>query len=192
VAVDTTVQPKAVAHPTDARLMLRALEKLVAFANREGIVLRQTYLRVAKRAAIMAGRYSHAHQFKRARRALKCRALKFLNTRLGRFIRAINRKVKGQPELEARLAPLRDLAVKLHHQDHRQRGPKVYSLHAPEVERIGKGKARTPYEFWLQGLDRDARDNPKGGQFVLHAKALHGNPFDGHTRLHRSSPISKS
>jgi transposase, IS5 family len=22
---------------------------------------------------------------------------------------------------------------------------------------------------------------PKGGQFVLHAKALHGNPFDGHT-----------
>lgn len=23
--------------------------------------------------------------------------------------------------------------------------------------------------------------SPKGGQFVLHAKALHGNPFDGHT-----------
>jgi transposase, IS5 family len=22
---------------------------------------------------------------------------------------------------------------------------------------------------------------PKGGQFVLHAKALHGNPYDGHT-----------
>jgi transposase, IS5 family len=22
---------------------------------------------------------------------------------------------------------------------------------------------------------------PKGGQFVLHTKALHGNPFDGHT-----------
>jgi IS5 family transposase len=22
---------------------------------------------------------------------------------------------------------------------------------------------------------------PRGGQFVLHAKALHGNPFDGHT-----------
>ena len=23
--------------------------------------------------------------------------------------------------------------------------------------------------------------SPKGGQFVLHAKALHGNPYDGHT-----------
>jgi len=71
VAVDTTVQPKAVAHPTDARLMHRALEKLVAFAKRHGIDLRQSYLRVAKRAAIMVGRYSHAHQFKRARRQLK-------------------------------------------------------------------------------------------------------------------------
>ncbi len=176
VAVDTTVQPKAVAHPTDARLMLRALQKLVAFAKREGIVLRQSYRRVAKRAAIMTGRYSHAHQFKRARRALK-----FLNTRLGRVIRDLNRKVKGRPELEARLAPLRDLAVKVRHQDHRQRGPKVYSLHAPEVECIGKGKARAPYEFGCKVSIVTPVTAPKGGQFVLHAKALHGNPYDGHT-----------
>ncbi len=33
----------------------------------------------------------------------------------------------------------------------------------------------------LQGQYRNPRDVPKGGQFVLHAKALHGNPFDGHT-----------
>jgi IS5 family transposase len=176
VVVDTTVQPKAVAYPTDARLMHRALQKLVAFAKREGIVLRQTYLRVAKRAAIMAGRYRHAHQFRRARKQLK-----FLNTRLGRVIRDINRKVKGQPELEARLAPLRDLAVKVRHQDHRQRGPKVYSLHAPEVECIGKGKARTPYEFGCKVSIVTPVTAPRGGQFVLHAKALHGNPFDGHT-----------
>src|SRR6516165_1674456 len=178
VVVDTTVQPKAVAHPTDARLMHRTLEKLVAFAKREGIALRQSYVRVAKRAAIMAGRYSHAHQFKRARRALK-----FLNTRLGRVIRDLSRKIKirGEPELDARFAPLRDLAVKVRHQDHRQRGPKVYSLHAPEVECIGKGKARTPYEFGCKVSIVTPATAPKGGQFVLHAKALHGNPFDGHT-----------
>src|SRR5579871_6051928 len=87
--------------------MHRALEKLVGFARREGIALRQSYVRVAKRAAIMVGRYSHAHQFKRARRQLK-----FLKTRLGRIIRDINRKVRDNPELEARFAPLRDLAVK--------------------------------------------------------------------------------
>ena len=66
MAVDTTVQPKAIAHPTDARLMHRALVKLVALARRDGVALRQSYLRVAKRAAIMVGRYTHAHQFKRA------------------------------------------------------------------------------------------------------------------------------
>ena len=69
VVVDTTVQPKAIAHPTDARLCHRALEKLVDLARRHQVRLRQSYQRVAKRAAIIVGRYTHAHQFKRARRA---------------------------------------------------------------------------------------------------------------------------
>ena len=63
VAIDTTVQEKAIAHPTDARLTHRAIEKLVELAKREGVELRQSYLRLAKRAAIMVGRYMHAHQF---------------------------------------------------------------------------------------------------------------------------------
>jgi len=75
--VDTTVQGKAVAHPTDARLTHRAIEKLVDLAKGEGVKLRQRYLRLAKRTAIMVGRYTHAHQFKRAGRELK-----FLRTRL--------------------------------------------------------------------------------------------------------------
>jgi transposase, IS5 family len=176
VAVDTTVQPKAVAHPTDARLMHRALEKLVALAQRSGVKLRQSYVRVGKRAAIMVGRYTHAHQFKRA-----ARALKFLRTRLGRLIRDIRRKVDGDAALQARFAPLLELASKVRAQNQRQRGPKVYSLHAPEVECIGKGKARAPYEFGCKVSVATPVTIPKGGQFVLHAKALHGNPFDGHT-----------
>jgi IS5 family transposase len=176
VAVDTTVQPKAIAHPTDARLMHKAIERLVALAKREGVILRQSYLRVAKRAAIMVGRYSHAHQFKRASRELK-----FLRTRLGRVIRDIGRKIEGDEALRARFAPLLDLAIKVRHQDHRERGPKVYSLHAPEVECIGKGKARSPYEFGCKVSLTTPVTKPEGGQFVLHAKALHGNPFDGHT-----------
>lgn len=176
VAVDTTVQPKAIAHPTDARLMHRAIEKLVALAKAEGVALRQSYLRVAKRAAIMVGRYTHAHQFKRMRRERK-----FLRIRLGRVIRDIRRKIDGDAVRQARFGPLLDLAVKVSVQDHRQRGPKVYSLHAPEVECIGKGKARTPYEFGCKVSLATPVTHPKGGQFVLHAKALHGNPFDGHT-----------
>jgi len=177
VAVDTTVQPKAIARPTDAGLMHRALEKLVKLAKRHGVELRQSYLRVAKRAAIMVGRYTHAHQFKRARRMLK-----FLRTRLGRVIRDINRKIDANAALKERFRPLLILAGRVGAQDHRQRGPKVYSLHAPEVECIGKGKAWAPYEFGCKVSIATPVTQPKGGQFVLHARALHGNPFDGHSR----------
>src|SRR3954447_26493159 len=175
VAVDTTVQPKAVAHPTDARLMHRAITKLVGLAKRNRVPLRQSYLRLAKRAAIMVGRYTHAHQFKRARRQLK-----FLRTRLGRIIRDIRRKIDGDAALQSRCGPLLDLALRGRFQDHRQRGPKVYALHAPEVECIGKGKARAPYEFGCKVSVATPVTQPKGGQFVLHAQALHGNPYDGH------------
>ena len=176
VVVDTTVQPKAIAHPTDARLMHRALVKLVTLAKQSGVALRQSYLRVAKRAAIMVGRYSHAHQFKRARRELK-----FLRTRLGRVIRDIRRKIAGDAALEERFGGLLALAQRVKQQDQHQRGRKVYALHAPEVECIGKGKARSPYEFGCKVSIATPVTRPKGGQFALHAKALHGNPYDGHT-----------
>lgn len=106
--VDTTVQPRAIAHPTDARLCHRALQKLVELARRHGVPLRQSYRGLAKRAAIMVGRYSHAHQFKRARRALK-----FLRTRLGRVIRDIRRKIAGDPARQARFADLPALAPRV-------------------------------------------------------------------------------
>jgi IS5 family transposase len=176
VVVDTTVQPKAIAHPTDARLCHRAIEKLVDLARRHNVPLRQSYRRVAKRAAIMVGRYIHAHQFNRARRELK-----FLRIRLGRVIRDIRRKIAGNDALRERFADLLALAHRVRFQDYRQRGPKVYALHAPEVECIGKGKARAPYEFGCKVSIATPATKPKGGQFVLHAKALHGNPFDGHT-----------
>jgi transposase, IS5 family len=117
VVVDTTVQPKAIAHPTDARLIHRAIVKLVALARRHGVSLRQSYLRVAKRAALMVGRYTHAHQFKRARRELK-----FLRIRLGRVIRDIRRRIEGNADLQERFGHLLDLAAKVRFHDQRRRG----------------------------------------------------------------------
>lgn len=63
----------------------------------------------------------------------------------------------------------------------RQQGKKVYSLHAPEVECIGKGKAHRPYEFGVKVSVATTLKRSKGGQFALHAKAMPGNPYDGHT-----------
>ena len=121
-------------------------------------------------------RYAHAKQFKRARRALKT-----LRTYLGRVIRDIGRKIEGNSGLEAAFAKLLALARRVREQQQRQRGPKVYSLHAPEVECIGKGKAHKPYEFGVKVSVATTIGHAKGGQFVTHVKALPGNPYDGHT-----------
>ena len=68
VTVDTTVQPKAITFPTDAKLLHAAIKGLNRLARSHGVRLRQSYSRVAKAAAMMAGRYAHAKQFRRHRR----------------------------------------------------------------------------------------------------------------------------
>src|SRR6202051_3287912 len=95
VTVDTTVQPKNITFPTDAKLLHATIKGLNRMARKHSIRLRQSYLRIAKHAAMMAGRYAHAKQFNRHRRQLR-----ILRTRLGRIIRDIRRKSAGQPTLE--------------------------------------------------------------------------------------------
>jgi transposase, IS5 family len=96
IIVDTTVQPKAIAFPTDAKLMHRARERLVRLAKKTGVELRQSYERVGKRALIAHQRYAHAKQFKRANRALKT-----IRTYLGRITRDIVRKIGGDADLKS-------------------------------------------------------------------------------------------
>jgi IS5 family transposase len=176
VTVDTTVQPKNITFPTDAKLLHAAVKGLVRLAKKHGVLLRQSYLRIAKHAAMMAGRYAHAKQFKRHHRQLR-----LLRTRLGRLIRDIRRKIAGRPEIEAAFEWPLACANQIRSQQQRQRGWKLYSFHAPEVECIGKGKASTPYEFGVKTSIVSTNARAPGGQFVLHAKALPGNPYDGHT-----------
>src|SRR5271155_1338254 len=176
VIVDTTVQPKNITFPTDAKLLNRAREKLVKLAKKLGVELRQSYTRVGKSALIQHQRYAHAKQFKRANRSLRK-----LRTYLGRVIRDIARKIDSDPGLEAAFAHLLSLTRRVRAQERGQRGPKIYSLHAPEVECIGKGKAHKPYEFGVKVSVATPLSHPKGGQFVTHVQALPGNPYDGHT-----------
>ena len=126
VTVDTTVQPKALAHPTDSRLYLKALFTLVG---------------QAKKAAMKAGRYAHARQFKRMRRELKR-----LKTYLGRVFRDVCRKIDGHLDLAARFSELLSLVERLLAQKPDDSN-KLYALHAPEVVCISKGKAHKRYEF---------------------------------------------
>jgi IS5 family transposase len=176
VIVDTTVQPKAVSFPTDAKLMHRARERLVRLAKRHGVRLRQSYARVGKHALIAYQRYAHAKQFKRANKALRR-----VRTYLGRVFRDIIRKTRDDAALRAIFAGPLSLAFRVRWQRQNQRGRKVYSLHAPEVECIGKGKAHRPYEFGVKVSVATTVNRSKGGQFIAHVKALPGNPYDGHT-----------
>jgi IS5 family transposase len=133
-------------------------------------------VRVGKYALIKHQRYAHAKQFKRANRALRT-----LRTYLGRVIRDIGRKIDGDEALQEAFARSLTLAGRVHRQKQNARGDKVYSLHAPEVECIGKGKAHKPYEFGVKVSVATTLSHAKGGQFVTHVKALPGKPYDGHT-----------
>ena len=176
VTIDTTVQPKNDAFPTDAGLLEAAPRHLGKLARKHGVPLRQSYTRVSRRAAMMAGRYAHAKQFKRMNGRIK-----FLRTRFGRVIRDISRKIDGDEGLQEIFAVPLSKASQIRSQKQRQRGWKLYSWHAPETECIGKGKARAPYEFGVKVSLTTTNKRCKGGQFILHAKALPGNPYDGHT-----------
>jgi transposase, IS5 family len=176
VVIDTTVQPKYVAFPTDAKLLNRARELLVRLARKHGVKLRQSYRRVGKRALIQHQRYAHAKQFKRARKPLRR-----LKTYLGRVRRDIARKIEDNPALMAEFAGPLSRSWRVLMQKKRQEAPKLYSMHAPEVECIGKGKAHKPYEFGVKVSLTTTIKPSKGGLFILHAKALPGNPYDGHT-----------
>ena len=176
VIVDTTVQEKAVAFPTDAKLMHRARERLVRLAKKHGVALRQSYARIGKQALIAHQRYKHAKQHKRANKALRR-----IRTYLGRVERDIARRIKNnEAQRDVFRRPLY-LAERVREQRQNQRGKKVYSLHAPEVECIGKGKAHKPYEFGVKVSVATTLHRSKGGQFIAHAKALPGNPYDSHT-----------
>ncbi|MFW5750715.1 MAG: IS5 family transposase, partial [Planctomycetota bacterium] len=173
VSVDTTVMEKNIAHPTDARLYEKARAKLVGLAKDLGIDLRQTYARKAPRLAQQIGRYAHARQFKRMRKALRT-----LRGYAGRVMRDIRRRLDAIPEGPTRdgVAEMLARVSKLLHQAPRSKG-KIYALHEPAVDCISKGKARVRYEF---GCKVSVATTIDGG-FVVGMRAMPGNPYDGHT-----------
>lgn len=173
VAVDTTVMEKNIAHPTDARLYERARSQLADLAHEAGVKLRQSYARLAPKMARQVGRYAHARQFKRMRKALKK-----LKGYTGRVLRDLRRYISSIPEgpLRDRVAAKCAVVSKLLHQQPKG-GDKIYALHEPDVDCISKGKARVRYEFGCKVSVATTIDEG----FVVGIRAMPGNPYDGHT-----------
>jgi IS5 family transposase len=173
VNVDTTVQEKAIAFPTDARLYHKMRAALVRRAKSLGLALRQNYRFKGKRLLAKQGRYAHARQMKRA-----AKMTRQLKTILGRVVRDIERKA-GKIQGQIADEPLRELvalAERLLEQTRTSKN-KIYSVHAPEVVCIAKGKAHKRYEF---GCKASVAATSKSN-WIVGAYALDGNPYDGHT-----------
>lgn len=169
VNVDTTVQEKAITFPTDTKLCHRMRIKLVHAAKIRKLKLRQTYVRVGKKACIMQARYAHAGQMKRARKEFKK-----VKSYLGRVTRDIVRRVEISRDKE--LLRLITQAERLLKQE-KDTPKKLYSLHAPEVECIAKGKAHKKYEFGCKVSVVTTCKEP----WILSVTAHHNNPYDGAT-----------
>jgi len=168
ITVDTTVQEKNITFPTDSKLLYVAIRKLVKAAKEREIRLRQSYLRVGKRAAIKVSRYAHAKQFRRMRRELRR-----LRTWVGRLVRDIRRKTGViDPLLDTVLAKATRIQTQQQNDSH-----KLYSWHEPEVQCISKGKARVRYEFG----QKVAVATTNRSNWIVGAKLLKDNPYDGHT-----------
>lgn len=172
VIVDTTVMPKAIAYPTDSRLLEKSRQHLVRAADEHSIALRQNYNRTAPRLAAQIGRYAHAKQFKRMKKAVRT-----LRTRVGRIQREVTRQLAVLPaQAQAKVSDLLARTGRILAQARKDKN-KLYALHAPEVECISKGKARTPYEF---GVKVSIATTLKEG-LVVGMRSMPGNPYDGHT-----------
>jgi transposase, IS5 family len=168
VTVDTTVQEKAIAFPTDARLYDKARKAIVKAARTHAIKLRQSYVRLGKKALIQQSRYASARQPKRAQKYTKQ-----LRTYLGRVIRDVERKLSPLP-LEVQ--PLIERAKQIHQQQ-KQDSHKCYSVHAPEVECIAKGKAHKRYEFGCKVV----LVTTTVSNWIVGIQVHSGNPYDGST-----------
>lgn len=141
--IDTTVQDKGIAYPTDTRLYFKALRSLVRLSKKSGISLRQTYKRKAKECLFKQARFGHGRKFKEARRWERK-----LKTYLGRVVREIKRKGGGvlKEGGNSKLERCLEISERIWEQKRSDKG-KVYSVHAPEVKCYSKGKPHKRYEF---------------------------------------------
>ena len=123
-----------------------------------------------------AGGYAHAKQFRRLQRVLKRQ-----RTILGIVIREVQRKMYSADFAPNHPKAVSDLSMRLERAERVRRQQrtdknKLYALHAPEVECIGKGKARKPYEFGVKSAVVVSHQHG----LMLGARTFPGNPYDGH------------
>lgn len=164
--VDTTVQEKNITYPTDNKLHRKIIKKCVVMADEQQLELRQSYSRTIKKLAEQQRFRNHPKNYKKARKADKK-----IKTIAGRLVRELERKLPAGLYAE-------DLALfKKVLQQKRSDTGKIYSLHEPHVQCIGKGKEHKKYEF---GSKVSIITTKKSG-VLIGALNIKKNDYDAHT-----------
>lgn len=182
VNVDTTVQEKAIAYPTDARLYYKMCRRLASTAKKRGLKLRQSYVRKSKTMLAQQASYARSRKYKKANSITRK-----LRTIMGYLRRDIAKKtLENHGEIDLELQQLLDTADRLYAQQRTDKH-KLYSIDAPEVECISKGKVHKKYEFGCKvALAVTSKNN-----WVIAAQAYHGNPPDNRTLNSTLEQISR-
>ena len=169
VLIDTTVQEKNITFPTDTKLQKKIIEKCRKIADKEGIVLRQSYKRILKQLMIDQRFRQHPKRRKKANAAARK-----IKTIAGRVVRDIERKMNDE-QLQRYAADLIIFKLKLKEQKNTKN--KIYSLHEPHTKCIAKGKESKQYEF---GNKTSIVKTRKSG-IIIGALAFKENIYDGDT-----------
>ena len=169
VVFDTTVQEKNITYPTDAKLAVKVIKKCRAIARKEGIKLRQSYRRVAKKHLLNQRFASHPKNRKKASASLRS-----LKTIAGRLIRELRRELTpGTLAYHQNDLALFEQVIRQQRKDKN----KIYSLHEPEVACIIKGKVSKKYEFGSKASIALTKDT----NLIVGVASFKGNPHDSHT-----------
>lgn len=166
VSIDTTVQEKNITYPTDDKLYKKIIKKCIKIADKEGIILRQSYKRVVKKLSYDQRFRNHPRNKKKARVADRK-----IKTIAGRLVRDLERKLIAYSPHMADLQLFKSVLAQC-----RTDKNKIYSLHEPEVQCISKGKEHKKYEFGNKACIVHTQNTG----VIVGAKSFR-NEYDGHT-----------
>ena len=166
---DTTVQEKNITFPTDAKRHKKIIKKCVALAERENIELRKTYVRVVKKLSLDQRFCNHAKNKSKARKADRK-----IKTMAGRLVGELDRNLVATHPFRINL----NLFEKVFAQKKEDK-QKIYSLHEPNVQCIGKGKEHRKYEFG----SKVSIMTTKNSGVIIGALNIEKNDYDAHTLL---------
>lgn len=169
VVIDTTVQEKNIAYPTDTNLYRKIAQQCVKIAVNEGISLRRSYSRTIPKLVFAQRGRSRPKTHKKA-----VKATRKLKTIAGRLVRELHRKlpVEVLDRYQEKLALFQQVL-----DQKRSDKDKIYSLHEPHVYCMSKGKAHKKYEYG----SKVSIAITKTSGIIVSAMNLEKNQYDGKT-----------